>query len=60
MKDRLTASCGFEGRIHHRMKSPSILSYAAFGKKLQVQPSENKSSRWGLSRRTSPFLIVTP
>lgn len=23
MKDRLTAPYGFEGRIHHRMKSPS-------------------------------------
>ena len=32
IKDRLTAPYGFEGRIHHRMKSPSECLMLLLGK----------------------------
>ena len=32
IKDRLTAPYGFEGRIHHRMKSPSDCLMLLLGK----------------------------
>lgn len=55
IKDRLTAPYGFEGRIHHRMKSPSECLMRLLGKNCKSNYRQTGRADADLTALCRPF-----